>query len=137
MNTLADSIAQKRKDNQTPDACIIEATSSEVVAFIEFQPDQRTRFGFNAGQLMQYRLDTRIPGNDPEEQPQVLTLGFPTADVIISGRQLNTITKLLTEGRLKSTIAYTKRHASLHPHAPFVADIVIQSIQQHAQYQST
>jgi hypothetical protein len=129
MNTLADSIAQKHKDDQAPEACIIEATPSELVAFIEFQPDLRTRVGFSAGQLMQYRLETCALGKDPEEMPQVLTLGFATADVLITGRRLETITKLIVEGHLKAVLAQNKRYSELHLAKPFVSKIEVKSVQ--------
>jgi hypothetical protein len=123
--TVEEIVREARGQTEAPDACVIEATSSEVVAFIEFQPDQRTRIGFSAGQLMQYRLETRMPGKDASEQPQVLTLGFSTADVIITGRRLESVTKLVAENRIKILVVQPNRLAELRPTKSFISKIEI------------
>lgn len=129
--TVHEIIREARGQSAEPlDACIIEATTSEVVAFIEFQPDQRTRIGFSAGQLMQYRLNTRMPSKDPEEQPQVLTLGFSTADVVITGRRLESVTRLLVENRLKGVVAQATRFAELHPAKTFASMIKVKPLRE-------
>lgn len=76
-------------------------------------------------QLLHYQLLTRNPGHDPAEMPQVLTLGFATADVVLFGKRLEAVAELLAEGRLKSVSALPERFAELNPRAPFVAKIEV------------
>ena len=55
----------------------------------------------------------------------MLTLGFATADVVLSGRRLEAVAELLVEGRLKSVSALPERFAELNPTKPFVAKIEV------------
>lgn len=122
MSSLAESLAQKRKE-QAAEACVVSATSTQVVAFIEFWPTPHNRLGYGSSQLLHYQLLTRNPGFDPAEMPQVLTLGFATADVVLFGKRLEAVAELLAEGQLKSVAALPERFAELNPRAPFVAKI--------------
>ena len=132
MSSLAESIAQKRKE-QAEDACVVSATSAQVVAFIEFWPTPHNRLGYGSTQLLHYQLLTRNPGHDPAEMPQVLTLGFATADVVLFGRRLEAVAELLAEGRLKSVSALPDRFAELNPTKPFVAKIEIKPVREQAE----
>lgn len=127
MNSLAESIAQKRKEQAT-DACVVSATSGQVVAFIEFWPTPHNRLGYGSTQLLHYQLLTHNPGHDPAEMPQVLTLGFATADVVVFGKRLEAVAELLAEGRLKSVAALPERFAELNPTKPFVAKIEVKPV---------
>jgi hypothetical protein len=132
MSSLAESLAQKRKEQQAAEVCVVSATSGQVVAFIEFWPTPHNRLGYGAGQLLHYQLLTRNPGHDPAEMPQVLTLGFATADVVVSGKRLEAVAELLVEGRLKSLAVLPERFAELNPRAPFVAKIDVKPVREDA-----
>ncbi len=124
MSSLAESLAQKRKE-QASEACVVSATSGQVVAFIEFWPTPHNRLGYGSSQLLDYQLLTRNPSHNPAEMPQVLTLGFATANVVLSGKRLEAVADLLAEGQLKSVAALPERFAELNPTKPFVAKIEV------------
>ena len=91
-------------------------------------PTPHSRFGYGTGQLLHYQLQNRSPGKDPAELAQVLTLGFATADVILTGKRLEGVTELLVEGRLKRVSAQAERFAELHPAKAFVSKIEVKPI---------
>ncbi len=130
MSSLKDAIEQKRRDNPESEVCVVSATSSQVVAFIEFLPSPHNRLGFGTGQLLHYQLLSRKPdlADDPTKPPQTLTLGFATADVVITGKRLEGITELLVESRLLLVRALSERFAELNPRTPFVTKIEIKPV---------
>ncbi len=65
--------------------------------------------------------------------PQVLTLGFATADVVLFGKRLEAVAEFLTEGQLKSVAALPERFAELDPTKPFVARIDVKPFHEHTQ----
>ena len=84
---LREQLAQKNEAR--PEVCIEDGDG----AFIEFLPSPHLRVGYGTSQLLHYQLATRQPdlADDPTKQPQLLTLGFATADVIISGQRLEVV----------------------------------------------
>jgi hypothetical protein len=94
-------------------------------AFIEFHLSPDNCVGYAASQLMHYQLVTRKPdlADDPTKPMQTLTLGFATADLVVSGNRLNLITAALVEGTLAAVRAVPSRYAELNPRQPFVAKI--------------
>ncbi len=88
------------------------------MAFIEFRPTPHRRFGYAFTQLLHYQLLPRDPSHDPTAMPQVLTLGFATADVVLSGKRLEAVAEFLAEGQLKSVAALPERFAELDPTKP-------------------
>ena len=63
-----------------PDRCLfLEQRES----FLEFHPDASRCYGFSLSQLIHYTIEPLDSANDGP--PQKITLGFSTADVIVSG----------------------------------------------------
>jgi len=132
MITPADLLAPKHPE-PLPAACVISATATQVVAFIEFRPSPHRRFGYAFTQLLHYQLLPRDPSHDPAEMPQVLTLGFATADVVLFGKRLEAVAEFLAEGQLQSVAALPDRFAELDPSLPFVARIDVKPFHEQTQ----
>lgn len=97
---------------------------------IEFHLDDRRRRGFHASQLIMYALN---PNPDAEETdkdapPQMLSLAFSTADVVILGWRLDRLADCLSENNLAAVRALPKRYTELDPRKPFVASIEIKPV---------
>ena len=123
--TLREQLAQK--NDASPEHCIEDGNG----AFIEFLPSPHLRVGYGTSQLLHYQLATKQPdlADDPTKQPQLLTLGFATADVIISGQRLELVCDKLGDGRLVRVRALAERYANLVPTTrPFIGRIEIQPI---------
>jgi hypothetical protein len=60
--------------------------------------------------------------------PQKLTLAFSTADVVVLGWRLSRLADLLCENDLATVHVLPKRYADLDRVRPFVASIIITSI---------
>jgi len=122
---IREQLAQKAEAR--PEVCIEDGDG----AFIEFLPSPHLRVGYGTSQLLHYQLATRQPdlADDPTKQPQLLTLGFATADVIISGQRLELVCQKIGDGRLVRVRALAERYAALVGTArPFVSKIEIQPI---------
>ena len=122
---LREQLAQKNEDR--PEACIEDGNG----VFIEFLPSPHLRVGYGTSQLLHYQLATRQPdlADDPTKQPQLLTLGFATADVIVSGQRLELVCQKLGDGKLVRVRALAERYANLVPTTrPFISKIEIQPI---------
>ncbi len=94
------------------------------VLCIEFVLSDTQREGFHTGQLLHYRLEP----NSSEETaapPEKLTLAFATADVVIVGWKLSTLTYHLRDGDLLSVLAYPGCYAHLEHSKAFVAAITV------------
>ena len=126
MSNLREALDLKRRNNPEPDTCVDSGPS----AFLEFWPTPFERVGFGTGQLLRYRLLTRKPdlADDPTKLPQTLTLSFPTDDVILTGKHLEQVAKLLGKNELSAVRTLAERYAELHPHLPYVAKIEITPI---------
>ncbi len=73
--------------------CIL--TTQRHCPCIEFHPTGEERYGFHASQLLHYRLETEETTGHP---PHKLTLGFGTADVILTGWRLDRVTAHVRDG---------------------------------------
>jgi len=97
---------------------------------IEFHLDEHRRRGFHASQLITYSLDPNPDAKqeDKDEPPQMLSLVFSTADVVILGWRLDRIADYLGENKLAAVRILPKRYAEVDPKKPFVASIEIKSV---------
>ena len=122
---LREQLAQK--NDERPEHCIEDGNG----VFIEFLPSPHLRVGYGTSQLLHYQLATKQPdlADDPTKQPQLLTLGFATADVIISGQRLELVCQKIGFGKLGLVRALAERYANLVPTTrPFISKIEIQPI---------
>lgn len=96
---------------------------------IEFRLDEHHRRGFHTSQLIEYALAPN-PNAEHEKDapPQMFSLAFSTADVVILGWRLDRLAKLLQENRLASVSCLHKRYAELEPQKSFVSSIQIKSV---------
>ena len=102
--------------------------------FIEFVPTPHLRVGYATGQLLHYQLTTRQPdlADDPTRPPQILTLGFATADVIVSGHRLELVCEKISKGKLVRLRTLSERYAELGlTNRPFVSRIEILPVKDH------
>jgi hypothetical protein len=104
--------------------------SSNVNCFcIDFHRDEHHRRGFHMSQLITYSLDPNPAAeNDQEAPPQMLSLAFSTADVVILGWRLSRLADMLQKNELASVRVLSKRYAELDPKKPFVSSIQIKSV---------
>lgn len=126
--TLRDQLAQKILAQS--EHCMDDNDS----VFIEFVPTPHLRVGYATSQLLHYQLTTRQPdlADDPTKQPQILTLGFATADVIVSGHRLELVCEKIVQGKLTRLRALSERYAALGlTTRPFVGKIEIKPIKEH------
>ncbi len=109
------------------DSCYTTATN--YCACIEFHLDGDHRHGFHTSQLIDYTLEPNPDvGEDKDAPPQILALTFSTADVVILGWRLGRFADLLRENNLATVHVLSKRYADLDHGRPFVASIVISTI---------
>ena len=123
--TLRDSLEEKRRALSGASQHCTEAGTS---AFVQFWTTPHECVGFSTGQLLRYQLVTRQPGNDPSLPPQVLTLCFPTDDVVVTGHRLDEITTLLGEGRLAAVRTQPERFSELSPTRASVRSIQVRPL---------
>jgi hypothetical protein len=104
--------------------------SSNVNCFcIEFHLDEHHRRGFHTSQLITYLLDPNPAAeNDKDAPPQMLSLAFSTADVIILGWRLSRLADTLQKNELAVVGVLSKRYADFEPKKPFVSSIEIKSV---------
>jgi len=104
-------------------------TSTKYCSCIEFHMDEDRRHGFHSSQLIDYTLEPN-PGadNDKTMPQQKLVLSFSTADVVILGWRLGRLADLLRENQLATVHVLPKRYADLDRARPFVASIIIATI---------
>lgn len=92
---------------------------------IEFHTTGEERYGFQASQLLHYRLETEETTGHP---PHKLTLGFGTADVILTGWRLDRVTAHVRDGDLLAVRTSTVRYAAFSQNKPQVASIIVNPI---------
>jgi hypothetical protein len=104
--------------------------SSNVNCFcIEFHLDEHHRRGFHTSQLITYSLDPNPAAeNDKDAPPQMLSLAFSTADVVILGWRLSRLTTMLQKNELATVAILSKRYADLERQKPFVSAIEIKPV---------
>jgi hypothetical protein len=96
---------------------------------IEFYPDAQRRRGFHASQLIDYSLEPNPDAEeDKEAPPQMFTLAFSTADVIIVGWRLDRLADRLAQNELAAVGVLPKRYAEFDRQKPFVASIQIKPV---------
>ena len=109
------------------DSCY--AASGKYCACIEFHLAENKRRGFHTSQLIEYSLEPNPDAEDDKnEPPQKLALAFSTADVVILGWRLGFLADKLQENDLAAVRALAKRYAEVDRHMPFVASIIVTSI---------
>lgn len=92
----------------------------------EFYPTGEEYYGFHANQLLHYRLESSegMPGQPPHK----LTLGFGTADVVITGWYLDRVTAHIRDGDLLAVRTCPVRYAGLGRAKSHVASIIVTPI---------
>ena len=103
--------------------CIL--TTQRHCPCIEFHPTGEERYGFHASQLLHYRLETEETTGHP---PHKLTLGFGTADVVLTGWRLDWVTAHVRDGDLLAVRTRPIRYADLSRARPHVVSITVASI---------
>jgi hypothetical protein len=92
--------------------------------FVEFHVEPQRRCGFPLGQLCHYTLDTNI--TDVEgAPPERLTMGFPTADVVVLGVRLGKVVEAIQEQALSAVIPLDARYAQILDRYPWVAQVTV------------
>ena len=131
MSSLARQLSDLKKDAEDP-VCVVQATSSQSLGFVEFFDAPGSRQGFALAQLLHYRLSLREPvvgaGDGADAAPQVLTLGFSTADVVVTGWRLERAAEFLQAGTLASVKTIPARHVAMTGNRPAVVAIEIRAV---------
>jgi hypothetical protein len=104
--------------------CIL--TTQRHCPCIEFHPTGEERHGFQVSQLLHYRLESSE--NVSGQPPHKLTLGFGTADVILTGWRLDRVADRVRDGNLLAVRTCTVRYAGLSRTTPHVASIIVTPI---------
>ena len=69
-----------------------------------------------------------LVGDGPDTAPQVLTLGFSTADVVVTGWRLERAAEFLQAGTLASVKTIPVRHVAMTGNRPAVVAIEIRAV---------
>ncbi len=125
MSVLAQELAAKKAAEEPSPTCCTSASHGGAY-FIELRPDPRTKTGFPVAQLCHYTLEANPSGE--LEAPERLTLGFSTADVVVTGARLGKLVELINEHGLASVSAVDARYAGTVGRGPWVAKIAIARI---------
>ena len=94
---------------------------------IEFAFSESERHGFHTSQLLDYRLEPNST-DEADAPPEKLTLAFATADVMILGWRLSTLSDHLRDGDLLVVRSRPSRYVHLEPKRTFVAEIQIKPL---------
>lgn len=126
---LSRQLAELKRETEEP-VCVIEAESNRPIGFVEFFDRPQSRHGFAQAQLLHYRLFLRdVPAGDgADAAPQVLTMAFSTADVIITGWRLERVTEILQDGKLVAVKTIPARHVGLTGNRPAIVAIEIRPL---------
>ena len=124
MSVLAQELAAKKAAEEPSPTCCTSASHGGAY-FIELRPDPRTKTGFPVAQLCHYTLELNPSGDEGKEAPERLTLGFSTADVVVTGARLGKLVELINEHGLASVSAVDARYAGTVGRGPWVAKITI------------
>lgn len=92
--------------------------------FIEFQMSDGRVFGFPYSHLMHYRLEE---SGDSDASTEKLTLEFSRHDVVITGRKLSGLQRLLQAGNLTSICEMDLRYENVALEKPFVSTVQVKS----------
>ncbi len=124
MSALAQELAARKAAEEPSPTCCTSASHGGAY-FIELRPDPRTKTGFPVAQLCHYTLEPNPSGDEGKEAPERLTLGFSTADVVVTGARLGKLVDLVNEHGLASVSAVDARYAGTVGRGPWVAKITI------------
>ena len=124
MSVLAQELAAKKAAEEPSPTCCTSASHGGAY-FIELRPDPRTKTGFPVAQLCHYTLEANPSADEGKEAPERLTLGFSTADVVVTGARLGKLVELINEHGLASVSAVDARYAGTVGRGPWVARITI------------
>ena len=94
---------------------------------IEFAFSESERHGFHTSQLLDYRLEPNST-DEADAPPEKLTLAFATADVMILGWRLSTLSDHLRDGDLLVVRSRPSRYVHLEPKRTCVAEIQIKPL---------
>src|SRR6266567_6920081 len=97
------------------------------VVCIEFAFSESERQGFHTSQLLHYRLEPNST-DEKDAPPEKLSLAFATADVVILGWKLSTLTNHLRDGDLLWVRSGPTRYANLERSKTYVASITVTPI---------
>jgi hypothetical protein len=112
----------------TKDECYQVANT--YAAYITFHLDEHRRRAFNASQLISFSLDANPAADtDKNKPPQIISLQFANADVIVLGWRLNFLTDRLAENKLTAISILPTRYADLDRSKIFVSAITITPIE--------
>lgn len=126
MSSLKEELEARRAGGREESpSCYSSATGRSVFA-IEFRPDPHRRIGFPMSCLCHYSLDPL--GGGELEAPERLSIGFSTADVIVTGARLGKLVEALREHSLEWVAALDPRYAGTIGKQPWVAAITIARI---------
>ena len=127
--SLSHQLAERKKDTEDPD-CVVEALSTQSPGFVEFFDGPLSRQGFALSHLLHYRLAPREPvaGAGADAAPQMLTLAFSTADVVVTGWRLERVAEKLAEGKLVAVKTIPTRHVGMTGNRPAVVAIAIKPL---------
>jgi len=118
------------KEGSVDQDCAIEALSSQSPGFVVFLDGPQSRQGFALSHLLHYRLAPRdaVAGDGAAAAPQILTLAFSTADVVLTGWRLERVTEILHDGKLAAVKTIPARHVGLTGNRPAVVAIDIKPL---------
>ena len=106
------------------------ATSNAYVSYITFHLDAHRRRGFNTSQLITFALDPNPAAEtDKNEPPQMISLQFANADVVLLGWKLDLLADRLAENKLAAVGIIPERYAQLDRANIVVTEIKINPIE--------
>lgn len=105
--------------------CVL--TTQRHCACVEFILGNGERHGFQASQLLHYRLETQESDNG--QPPDSLMIAFATADVRLTGWSLDRIADHIRDGNLLAVRVLTGRYANLNRPKPHVTSMSITQLE--------
>jgi len=111
---------------KNPNRCLF---LEERDSFLEFRPDEHRAHGFSLSQLLHYTIEPHA-ALATDGPPQRITLGFSTADVVLTGWRLDGLTEELRahKGGVIKKLPDAARYEQLEPHACVVDAIEVKPI---------
>jgi hypothetical protein len=111
--------------SKNPNACLF---LNDRCSFLEFWPEQKPWHGFAVSQLLHYSVEANTAAKDGP--PDKLTLGFSTADVVVTGWRLEQLADEVRghKGGIVKTLPNAVRYEQLQPNACAVAKIEVKPI---------
>ena len=126
MSSLKEELEARRAAGREESTSCFSSATGRSVFVIEFRPDPHRRIGFPMSCLCHYALDPI--GGGELEAPERLSIGFSTADVVVTGARLGKLVEALREHSLEWVAALDARYAGALGRGPWVAAIAIARI---------